>query len=123
MLEHSRFIQQQKKIYREIECIVCPALNGEKVYFNNKGFNHLLRKNGLPRTVLEQRVRLRLLTFCKNILTDNTLVATHKTMRSSKGIAEFWGIEKKIDNMVIRVVIRKINKSRAHFFSIYSLKT
>ncbi len=121
MFEYSQFIRQQKKLYKEIGCIICPALDGAKIYFNNKGFNHLLRKNGLPRTIPEQMTRLSLLKFCKRIITDNSLIATYQTIKSNKGIAEFWGIEKKIGNIIIRIVIRKINKGMTHFFSIYSL--
>ncbi len=121
MFQHSQFVQQQKKFYKEIRCVVCPALGNEKVYFNNKGFNHLLRKTGLPRPIPEQIARLRLLIFCKTILKDPTLIATHRVIKSNKGNVEFWGIEKKVHNLTIRIVICKINKGMTHFFSIYSL--
>ena len=120
MFEHSRFIQQQKKIYREIGYIVCPALDGEKVYFNNKGFTHLLRKNKFLRPINEQIKRLNLLHYCVEILSDTNIKATHKLIKTRKGVAEFWGLEKIINKVRIRIVIRKINRGAIHFFSIYS---
>ena len=53
-----RVIKSYKKRYYSIGFIICPALKNEKVYFNNHGFNHLIRKRGVRRSCKDIKSRL-----------------------------------------------------------------
>lgn len=121
MRSHSQFIQEQKKFYRNIGHVICPALGNAKIFFNNKGFTHLLRKNQYLRPIDEQIKRLALLPHCIEILLDPQIGASYKILRSHRGTAEFWGLEKTINSQTIRVVIRKVNNGTLHFFGVYVL--
>jgi hypothetical protein len=119
-----------KVLYGKIGTMWCPALN-EYITFNRLGFQHLLRKRGIPRTKEEQERRFALLPFVKEIVGDpcakfyyqkktsfSRLDRHNKTIRTSNN-AEFWRLSKEIDGKRINVVIRKINHGKKHFFSVY----
>ena len=51
--DFKEFIKKAKKEYKKIGHVECPAFRGEKVYFNNDGFNHLVRKGAFVRPLYE----------------------------------------------------------------------
>jgi hypothetical protein len=108
------FIQKYKKEYYSIGFIKCSALGGEKVYFNNHGFNHLIRKNGAKRYVLDIKRRFQLLKFVKRILQSKILYIEYR-----RGKIKYWALSKNINGKIIKVVLRKINRGKIHFYSIF----
>ena len=105
------FIQKYKKGYHSIGFIKCPALGGEKVYFNNKGFWHLIRKGRKFRTKSEQLGRLRLIDSAKNIILNSQKSFYKKVNKNLK----FWSL----NNKNITVILRKIKNSKIHFYSVF----
>ena len=122
--------KNQKILYEKIGTTWCPTLK-EYITFNRLGFQHLLRKRGIPRTKEEQERRFALLPFVKEIVGDphakfryqkktsfSRVDRHHKTIRASNN-AEFWKLSKEINGKTINVVVRKINRGKKHFFSVY----
>jgi hypothetical protein len=117
---HKEFLITQKKKYYQIECIVCPVLDNEKVYFNNYGLNHLIRKRGKPRPIYDQRRRFKLLKYCFRVISDIDVEIKYEKIVNKKGKAEFWCLSKKINKKEIKIIIRRVGTGKLHFFSIYS---
>lgn len=116
---YSDFVRKQKEWYSKINCVICPALANENVYFNNREFNHLFRKHGKIRPLSEIRRRLSLINSAVNIIQTSS----HVEYRSSnKGNirAHFWALQKNINNKDVKVVLRKIDRGKIHFFSVYA---
>ncbi|OGG60521.1 hypothetical protein A3C89_04000 [Candidatus Kaiserbacteria bacterium RIFCSPHIGHO2_02_FULL_50_50] len=127
--EHSK--KKAKEIYKSIGAIICPALDGDYVYFTNVGFNHLVRKGRIPRTKNEQMSRFVLLEHVEPILkdpranieyratTEKRVVNRHGEEYFMESTAEFWTFHKRIDDCTIKVVVRKLGtEGDKHFFSI-----
>ena len=71
---HKEFIKKAKKNFRKILYVECPVFNGEKVYFTDKGFTHLLRKGRELRPIGIQIKRIKLLKFAVPILSNSIVV-------------------------------------------------
>jgi len=110
-------LKQYKQEYYSIGHIICPVLNNEKVYFNNYGFNHLIRKRGVKRYIWDTKRRMVLLKYVKRVINSkNTEVEYRKDKQ------KFWALIKIIQGRKIKVILRKIGKGKLHFFSIFELK-
>lgn len=113
------FIKNKQKNYKEIKPISCPAFNGEQVYFNERGFNHLIMKSGKFRTKSEQIRRLNLFSKAPKIISEcKNISKNYKTNKNGK-IGFFWTLTHKMEHKLVIVVIRQIGESgQKHFFSI-----
>lgn len=124
------FIKAEKKKYRKIRYVECPALDNEKIYFTDKGFTHLLRKGRELRPIHVQIKRIRLLKYAIPILKDSTKFHSYRirtrNFEGTKGIikssAQFWSFEKVMEGGSIIVVVCQINKENKHFLSIMDQK-
>lgn len=101
-----------KVFYKTLNTIECNALGKEKIYFNNKGFNHLIRKGRFPRSYEEQKYRLSLLKFLNDVITKGILIETRVVSKE----LSFWAIKYKD----ITVIVRQLGNKSKHFFSIFS---
>lgn len=117
-----KFILEAKEAYFKIGFVSCPAFGGEKVYFKKDGWNHLLRKGRFFRDTEEQRKRLRLLRYAEYILVRTDKISEYKENNIDGYPAYFWSVIRYVDNMRIRVVIRKLGNGKKHFFSIMATK-
>ena len=123
---HKEFIKKAKKNFRKIRYVECPALNGQKIYFTDKGFTHLLRKGRELRPIEIQIKRIKLFKYAIPILRGCNVFHTHRIVKkqfmSSTGLvdstANFWSFKKKIDGKYIIVIVCQINKELKHFLSI-----
>ena len=123
-----------KKLYSKIGRIPSPALNGEYVAFTNIGFTHLVRKGRNPRPRNEQKKRFALLPHAEDIIKNPKATIVYRTTETKywtdrygekiliTSTAHFWTFEEKINNRIIKVVIRQLNQGQKHFFSIMSNK-
>jgi hypothetical protein len=119
-----------KDLYSKIGKVWCPTLNGY-VYFNHAGFRHLLRKRGYLREEKEQIRRFSLLDTAKTIIEDPSVRALYSPKKTSRRIAQhgkkitehtlvdFWMLNKPNNKSAIKVIVRKMNHGRMHFFSVY----
>ena len=129
-LGYEKAKQQAKHLYSKIGRIKCPALGDEYVFFTSAGFNHILRKGRIPRTRNEQKRRFTLLPHVENIIKNPaTEIIYRKTKIKEKSnrhgkkvliesVAHFWTFKEKVDDCVVKVVIRQLENKNKHFFSV-----
>lgn len=106
------FIRKAKENYKQIGNIECPAFNSEKIFFNQKGFRHLIMKSGKYRTHKQQIRRLSLIPKIISVISTSKKIHSY---RNDFGI-EFWSLSKTIDNILIIVVIRQNSKNQPKYF-------
>lgn len=129
-LGYEKAKQQAKQIYSKIGRIKCPALGDEYVLFTSAGFDHLLRKGRIPRTRNEQKRRFTLLPYVEQIVKNPTAkIVYRKTGTKEKinrhgekilieSVAHFWTFADKVDDCVVKIVIRQLEGKDKHFFSV-----
>lgn len=113
---------EYKKFYKSIGTVRCPYFGYEEVVFNKKGFDHLLSKRGVKRTFYDQLRRLKLLIYCKRILEGEHLSVNKTVIYEGKEPAQFWAFEACINNIKMRLLVRKVGTGMKHFFDIFPLK-
>ena len=116
--DRDTFIQKSKEYYSRIGSIACPAFDGELIYFNKHGFNHLLRKGRKFRDPEEQFRRLMLLRYAPYIISQSHTFSDYKENHVDSQPAYFWTLHRYVHGASIWIVIRKLNCGRKHFFSI-----
>ncbi len=112
------FLQKAKEDYYRIGSVPCPAFGGESVYFNRHGWNHLFRKGRKSRETKEQSSRIELVKYSEYILRRSSEIIEVRENITNGHKAYFWAIKRYVDNKCIRIVIRKLNGGKKHFFSI-----
>ncbi len=130
-LGYEKSKQKAKALYSKIGRVQSPALNDEQVSFTNEGFNHLLRKGRIPRPKNEQKRRFVLTPYIEKIIRNpkaniryerrNTriIINRHGEKILVQSIADFWVFTEKIDDCIIKVVIRQLNPNGfKHFMSV-----
>ncbi len=129
-LGYEKAKQQAKQIYSKIGSIKCPALSDEYVLFTSAGFDHILRKRRIPRTRNEQKRRFTLIRYVENIIKNPTArIVYRKTEVKEKvnrhgdkilieSTAHFWTFIEKVDDCIIKVVVRQLENKDKHFFSV-----
>lgn len=120
--DQKQTILKYKIFYQSIKSIKCPYFQNEHVFFNRKGFNHLLRKGREPRAFGVLIKRLSLLPHCKFILTHSHTKIKYRVMRKNNNTAHFWGFDSFINGKHVRLVIRQTNNGRKYFFSLFPVK-
>ncbi|HEY4500423.1 MAG TPA: hypothetical protein VJH25_01375 [Candidatus Paceibacterota bacterium] len=117
--DQKRIVEKYKETYQKIGKIICPYFLGEFIYFNRKGFNHILRKGNKGRSFSDQIERLELLKYCEKILTAKHERVEYRITRKGSKIGRFWGFYDNFENFKIMIVVLQINQGNKHFFSIY----
>jgi hypothetical protein len=125
--------RQAKEYYRKISQVWSPVLK-DYVEFNNIGFTHLLRKQGMPRAKGEQKRRLSLLMDAVDIIADPEIQFVHEEKDASRSVhfdggkttiltpAHFWKLTRNEDVRSIKVIVRQFEGGKKHFYSIYAGK-
>jgi len=118
-----------KKFYKKIGRIPCPALANEIVTFNNRGFNHLIRKIKI-RSRKEQKRRFLLLINAENIIKNPKATIIYREEKSKSKVKrhgvkvlqtslnKYWTFIYQKGAKRIKLVIRQINGGVKHFYSI-----
>ena len=117
---------KQRKFYKSIESVFCPALK-ENIYFTSKGFNHLLYdSNHMPRKVSEQYLKLKLFEYVPKLIKESTRIhsirifkkgAFYKNRREIITITRYALVGNVRDIGRIRVIIERINSDKYCFLS------
>ncbi len=107
--DHRKLIKKAREEYKKIGYVECPALNDEKIYFTNKGFNHLIFRDGKFRSKKDQLRRLSLIKDSIDIIINS------KEYNKDRG-EDFWSLSQKINNRLVTVVIFKLPSSDKKIF-------
>ena len=116
--EWKKYIQKAREEYLKIRAVSCRAFDNELVYFNEYGFEHLLKKWNKPRDPGDQARRLYLVKMAPDIISKSRQYVRYTKDTS----AEFWEFEKDFGKRTIIVVVRKLNDGRKHYFGIRDKK-
>ena len=108
--------EDYKKYYKNINEIFSPFLK-EKVIFNSKGLNHILRKKGSKRTSKEILKRLENLENAVFILQTSTTIQEVEEVKLNEKKIIFYGFIAIVSNKKIKVIIRKDNNN-FYFYSV-----
>lgn len=118
-----------KNFYKKIGAVLSPALDNQYIFFNNTGFNHLIRKLSL-RSRHEQKRRFLLLPRAEAIIKNpqaimvyrkekkKILIKRKETKALKESTIHYWTFVYFTDSKRIKVVIRQINNGNKHFYSI-----
>lgn len=130
-LGYEKAKQKAKALYVAIGHVPCSALGDELIAFTGTGFNHLMRKGRIPRTRNEQKKRFVLVPYIKQVIQNSqTVIEYRKTTEKVEvdrhgekvfitSTAEFWKLVEKIDDCMVKVVIRQLGTGGTkHFFSV-----
>jgi len=125
---HAEFIRNTREAYKRIGSIPCPAFSAERVYFNAKGFDHLIFKNREYRSKREQIERTGLLPEAVRMLASCTrfsgyrdyAVETNAGLPSPRIMHHLWSFTREDGKRKITVVIRQIGNGSKHFLSVMS---
>jgi hypothetical protein len=94
--------------------IHCPALHGERVYFSNLGWNHLIgNRHVRGKTESDVLHRFQILKFVVDIIETGKLGQSRN--RDNK---KYLSLRKKYDNRVYRVVLGEDEKKKYTFISV-----
>jgi hypothetical protein len=117
-----RFITENKKYYKSIGSVSCPAFPFERIYFNKHGLNHMIRSKGNVRRFSDQMRRMRLFKHAVSILeacpTTKWYKFSYKKKERGLSIARFWSCIGYREGKKITVLVRQLNDSPKHYFSI-----
>jgi hypothetical protein len=118
---YDRLLGDAKSFYFSTGAISCPALNGKRVYFNRRGFQHLIRKGRMYRSLFEITRRCKLIPLAVQTVKTAEKIFYQETIFSEKTNATFWTLKKTYvsPNVTVFVIIRKLNDGKIHFFSVY----
>ena len=122
IMNDHKLLKQVRKYFCEVEFIHCKVL-GVPIYFNSKGFHHLLRKFGILRSRHDRTGRLSIFVeFIDSIATQNFDIK-YRYVHKKNSIGKFIALEKKFGKRKIKIILRQINNGRIHFFSIMEYTT
>jgi hypothetical protein len=120
---HKEFVKKVYEEYKKIGYVECPAFPNEKIYFNQNGFRHLLRKGKKLREISAQVERLNLLKYVAKIInTSQSYVDYNKNKKDNPldqtKTSDFWSFKQRHDGLEIIVIIRQAKRGYKHFFSV-----
>jgi len=115
---------EMKSFYKDIRSpIFCKVLDVD-VYFNADGIFHL-RYDGArkKRPIKEEYSKLSLLPLVIPVIKSTKEVARDTRIIGSKEI-KYWALTMPVgkSNIMIKVILRKIDGGRVHFFSVMRLR-
>jgi len=120
-IDWNECIQKVKREYINIGSIPCPAFGGKLIHFDERGFNHLVMKQGVRRTRSEQLRKFKLLAYAPYIVRESDKFSTAYKNNRGKTCAYFWSLKSMRKDTIIIVIIRQIGDTGdKHFLSIMS---
>lgn len=112
----NRISDNIKEKYSSLGFTICPFLE-QQVFFNNKGFKHLLYKSGnRKRDYSETLERSGYLGLAKEILSKTTTLQEKETLVSENKTVYYFGFIAIVENIKLKVVVRKDNINGKYYF-------
>jgi hypothetical protein len=115
-------ISTYKILYRSIGSIPCSYFDGERIFFNKAGFNHLIRKGKIIRAAADQNRRLALLKYCKEILGGSYISVESRIVEGKFRIIKFWAFRARINGLSMKLIVRQFEGGAKQFLGIFPIK-
>lgn len=122
MIDINEFIKNEEVAYYKIKSVRSVLFLHQEIFFDKKGFEHLIRKGKHRRRVKDQIRRLKLLKYVTETLQDYKATLTYRCFEKENTVTHLWGTTSIIQGQKIKVIIRKINNGRLVFLSIMNNK-
>lgn len=106
-----------KEYYRSIGRIYCPYFK-DYVYFDSKGFKHILYKGyggGNKRQKSQIVLRLKMLPYAPRLIAIATFVQEFQKDNS----INYWGFIAIFEGEKFKVVVRRVGNGKLHFWTIF----
>jgi hypothetical protein len=114
MANYWKLYKKAKTFYFGIGKIKCPALGGEEVIFDWRGFRHFLHKGRHKRLVRDQIRRFKLLFEIKKVISGANIV----DCRDGEGKTALQPLLYKDDAKEIRIIVLRDKSGKKYFISI-----
>jgi hypothetical protein len=116
----SKFIQDQKKLYKSLKPTYCPVLQ-QTIYFNSTGLNHILYNRRRPRNHNEQHYRAGLISHISEVISKATQAV--KVIKSEKPLVITWSIQHVVNDtkgvqQLVKVILIKNGDGNPYFLSV-----
>ncbi len=122
------FIEKWRVKYKNLNPVYCPALK-ETINFNSEGFNHILYKNRVRRTVKEIEYRLPLINLICPVIKNSKNASLRVVTKIIKGreikvnyYALTAEVGKKKPCTIKVILIKKGLKGKLSFHSVMKIK-
>ena len=113
-----RKLAAARQFYFSIGSVLCPALDNELVFFDERGFKHITWKYNTPRGKLDQIRRFRLLPDAVKIIASNQTIINEIRIH---GDITLWELSDNItSDRNIKVIVMKIKLNKRYFLSVMS---
>lgn len=93
---------------------IVPSL-GEKVEISNIGWKHLHHKT---RSKFDNMARYFVLPKIIAVFQDENIKPIYETGRDPETPTEFWSFLAEVDGVLVKIVVRSVNKGHKHLFSV-----
>ena len=114
-----RLLEKTRKYYKTLKKIRCKHINNSYIIFGNSGFTHLLIKGRKSRSINEQFRKLSLIKHIVQIINNDIIKKEIRIIQSKEyGQIEYLALLGKINNLIIKIILRKIRNGNYHFWSI-----
>ena len=119
---YEELLREKRAWYKTINKSYCPILN-EYVFFNSKGFHHLMYDGtNRARTQKNRMYRLRLLPLVIPVLKNATSIFQYTNptyLNKLNKNVEYWELREIVgkQNTMVTVVLRRIGTGNINFYS------
>ena len=94
-------------------------IDNDFIIFGDSGFSHLLIKDRKLRSIDEQFRKLFLIKYIPQIINSNVIKKDVRIIHSKEyGQIEYMALSRKIDERIVKMILRKIGSGNYHFWSI-----
>jgi len=116
MANYWKLFKRAKAFYFSLGKVKCPALGGEEIIFDQRGFRHFMLKNKGKRPIPDQIRRFELLFKIFHLI-GNTKITDHRDESDGRRKTIFISLLCKDSNTTVKVVVLD-DGSRKYFVSI-----
>lgn len=110
MADYWKLYKKVKAFYFKIGSIVCPAMDNEPIFFDKRGFRHILHKNRRKRPIPDQIRRLKMILNIKKFLEFAQIDKSNDP--------NFYRLKVSYNKEKFKIVIMTNEKGRKYFVSI-----
>ena len=116
---YKKLLEDTRRYYKNLKKIRCKHIDNDFIIFGDSGFSHLLIKDRKLRSIDEQFRKLFLIKYIPQIINSNVIKKDVRIIHSKEyGQIEYMALSRKIDERIVKMILRKIGSGNYHFWSI-----
>lgn len=116
---YKRLLKETHEYYKSLKKIRCKHIDNNFIVFGNSGFTHLLIKDRKSRSIDEQFRKLSIIRYIHDIINNDNVKKDIRIIQSKEyGQIEYTALSGKVDDRIVKIILRKIGNGNYHFWSI-----